>query len=126
MKMKFDRRRALEAKLVRESKSNPGYFKYEVLVGERDGTTNLVPSYGRDMREALDRILWKEKLESLDKTMSKTNPYIIAIIWMILTVIGPGITSVLLQNGIPLMVSIGVNIILWGIYQIWKDKVYIS
>jgi hypothetical protein len=39
-KHKFNRRRALECKLVEKSKSNPGYIKYMVTIGEKNGETN--------------------------------------------------------------------------------------
>ena len=38
-KYKFNRRRALECKFVEKSKKNPGYLKYTVTIGEKDGTT---------------------------------------------------------------------------------------
>ena len=37
-KNKYDKRRALMCKLVRKSKSSKGYFRYDVSIGERDGT----------------------------------------------------------------------------------------
>ena len=57
---KFNRRRALECKLVEKSKSNPGYLKYMVTIGEKDGTVHTQPAYGKDMQGALNRLLKKE------------------------------------------------------------------
>ena len=42
-KHKFSRRRALECKFVEKSKKNPGYLKYEVTIGEKDGTVHTEP-----------------------------------------------------------------------------------
>ena len=36
-KNKYNRRRALVCKLVRQSKKNRGYFRYDVSIDERDG-----------------------------------------------------------------------------------------
>ena len=66
-KFKYDRRRALMCKLVRKSKSNKGYFRYDVSIGERDGRITRVPAYGKDMQDALQRLLWKQRTERIEK-----------------------------------------------------------
>lgn len=66
MQKKFDRRRALTAKLIRESKSNPGYYKYEVTIGDEDGNEIIVPAYGVDMMDALERLMWKERVDKIE------------------------------------------------------------
>ena len=49
------RRKAIDCTLIRESKDHPGYFKYQVTIQELDGTTHVVPAYGKDMEDALER-----------------------------------------------------------------------
>ena len=61
MKYKFDRRRALDCKLIKKSDTYKGYYKYEVTIGEKDGTIHKQPAYGRDMQGALSRLLNKER-----------------------------------------------------------------
>jgi hypothetical protein len=60
-----DRRRATDGKLVEESKSNAGYYKYQFTIKEIDGSENIIPSYGVDMTDALQRILKHERKEKL-------------------------------------------------------------
>ena len=48
-----NKRKAIFCKLVRPSNSNPGYFKYEVVIQETDGSTNTQPAYGKDMQDAI-------------------------------------------------------------------------
>ena len=48
-----ERRRAIEAKLIEESKTSPGYFKYQVTIRELDGKVHTVPAYGYDMQDAI-------------------------------------------------------------------------
>ena len=64
---KFNRRRALECKLVEKSKNNPGYLKYMVTIGEKNGDTSTQPAYGKDMQDALSRLLHKERLVRVEK-----------------------------------------------------------
>ena len=58
-KNKYNRRRALMCKLVRASKQNKGYFRYNVTIGEKDGKITRVPAYGKDMQDALSRVVNK-------------------------------------------------------------------
>jgi len=66
-----ERRRAVEAKLVEKSKSNPGYYKYQVKIRELDGREHVVPSYGVDMTDAIKRIVKNENKEKMDKIYNK-------------------------------------------------------
>lgn len=58
------RRKAISAELVRESKDNPGYFRYNVEIEELDGTRHTVPAYGKDMQDAISRLVWNERAQS--------------------------------------------------------------
>ena len=49
--MKTQRRRAVHAELVRESKDNPGYFRYNVTIKELDDTCHVVPAYGQNIKQ---------------------------------------------------------------------------
>ena len=45
LKMKYDRRRALNCTLIEKSNSHPGYFKYDVTISEKDGTIHQQPYF---------------------------------------------------------------------------------
>jgi len=80
---KFSRRRALECKFVEKSKKNPGYLKYEVTIGEKDGTVHTQPVYGKDMQDALSRLINIERTVKIEKKMER-NPLIFFLTWMVL------------------------------------------
>ena len=65
----YDKRRALFCKLLGESKSYRGYYKYLVTIGEKDGTIHKQPVYGRDMQSALNRLMNKELTEKIEKKL---------------------------------------------------------
>ena len=75
---KYDRRRAVNCKLIRKSKSNPGYCKYLVTIAEKDGTYHKEPAYGRDMQDAISRLLWKERTYKVEKKIDSTWVALIA------------------------------------------------
>lgn len=80
-KHKFNRRRALECKFVEKSKNNPGYLKYMVTIGEKDGTKHTQPVYGKDMQDALSRLINKERTVKVEKKVMG-NPFLFFILWL--------------------------------------------
>ena len=82
-KHKFNRRRALDCKLVEKSKNNPGYLKYMVTIGEKNGDKHTQPAYGKDMQDALSRLINTERTVKIEKKMEK-NPLIFFLVWMAL------------------------------------------
>lgn len=61
--MKKDRRRAIHCEMLEPSKTSPGYFKYQITIRELDGTEHVVPAYGKDMQDAIERLLWNERVD---------------------------------------------------------------
>mgnify|MGYP003627306015 FL=1 len=82
-KHKFSRRRALECKLIEKSKTSPGYLKYEVTIGEKDGTKHTQPVYGKDMQNALSRLLNTELTDKVERKL-ETNTGIIFLAWLVI------------------------------------------
>ncbi len=82
-KWKYDRRRAMKCVLLEKSKNHDGYCKYEVTIGEKDGTIHKQPAYGTDMQDALSRLINTERTVKIEKKMEK-NPLIFFLVWMAL------------------------------------------
>ena len=80
-KSKYQRRRAIECKIVGKSKKNPGYCKYMITIAELDGTVHSEPAYGTDMQDALSRLMNIERTTKIEKKLEK-NPLIFFILWM--------------------------------------------
>ena len=78
---KYDKRRALFCKLLGESKSYKGYYKYLVTIGEKDGTIHKQPVYGRDMQSALNRLINKELTYKVEKKL-ETNTGWVFLLWL--------------------------------------------
>ena len=80
-KSKYTRRRAIECKIVEKSKNNPGYLKYMVTIAEMDGTIHKQPCYGKDMQDALSRLINTERNVLIEKKMER-NPFIFFLLWL--------------------------------------------
>ena len=81
-KSKYTKRRAIDCKIVEKSKKNPGYLKYMVTIAEMDGTIHKQPAYGKDMQDALSRLINTERTIKIEKKMER-NPFVFFLLWML-------------------------------------------
>tara|TARA_B100000902_G_scaffold366324_1_gene388006 strand:+ start:233 stop:616 length:384 start_codon:yes stop_codon:yes gene_type:complete len=81
-KSKYSRRRAIDCKIVEKSKKYPGYCKYIVTIAELDGTIHKQPAYGKDMQDALSRLLKKELTVKVERKL-ETNIGVIFLTWLV-------------------------------------------
>ena len=82
-KSKYNRRRAIDCKLISRSKANPGYCKYMVTIAELDGTVHTQPAYGKDMQGALARLMHTERTVKVERKL-ETNVGLIFILWLLI------------------------------------------
>lgn len=82
-KSKYERRRAIDCKLLKKSSTHKGYCKYMITIAELDGTIHKQPAYGKDMQDALSRLMKQELTVKVEKKL-ETNTGIIFLIWLIL------------------------------------------
>lgn len=81
MKSKYERRRAIDCELLEKSKTHKGYCKYMITIAEKDGTIHKQPAYGKDMQDALSRLMNTERTIKVEKKIER-NPFLFFIAWM--------------------------------------------
>ena len=64
-------RKALDCKLVGQSDIDSRYFRYEVTIQDANGDVYKVPAFGKDMQDALSRLVWSERTEAVTKFADK-------------------------------------------------------
>jgi hypothetical protein len=110
------RRKAIEGKLIGESKTSPGYFKYQFTILELDGSENILPAYGKDMEDALERLVWVERID-------KKSFNVVTISTLLSVVIIPSIIAAITNNWLFIIGSLGMAII-YGIVMVRVDKYF--
>lgn len=85
--MKKERRRAVHCELIEPSKTSPGYFKYQITIREIDGSESIVPAYGKDMQDAIERLIWNERIEAVSDKKA-TFPIITGLIIAFVAIMG--------------------------------------
>lgn len=76
------RRKVISAELRKESESFPGYFKYEIDIQEEDGSiSRKIPAYGKDLQDALSRVVHDEKVEVVSKKIEMVPWWTWVLAW---------------------------------------------
>ena len=115
------RRMAIQAEWQRDSESAPGFNKYFITIREVDGTEVRVPAYGRDMQDALSRIVKRERTEKLVETTERIPDYVYVLLF--LGTLGVGATlSTTADNPLYFAVGAGALVVLVGLYLLWTRK----
>jgi len=81
MSKKTQKSRAIHAELRKESKTFDGWLKYEITIMHHDGTTETVPAYGKDLQDALSRVVHDQKVEKIIPKMKKVPLSLYVIFW---------------------------------------------
>ena len=117
-KNKYDRRRAIDCELLKKSETHEGYCKYLVTIAEKDGAIHKQPAYGKDMQDALSRLLKKELTVKVEKKM-ETNTGWIFISWLICM----GWPALLLNHDSPKLLVYGIgSVMVLFIIAAWWDN----
>jgi hypothetical protein len=120
--IKYDKRRAIDCKLLKRSTTHDGYCKYMVTIGEKDGTTHQQPVYGKDMQDALSRLLWSERTEKVVKVAEKGDGLpIIALILLVLAI--PAVYTAMTDNPIYLLWTLGILVVGFTVTSLWDNYV---
>ena len=90
--MPKERRRAIHCEMLEPSKTSPGYYKYQITIKELDGTCHVVPAYGKDMQDAIERLLWNERVETVME--KKATPPILVILGLAVVVLSGSLSVV--------------------------------
>ena len=84
---KSTRRKAIDCKLIEESNSNPGYFKYMITIEDKDGSVSQHPAYGVDMQDAIKRLVRSENAEMVVKIVERKQQFFLMALFAFCIVI---------------------------------------
>ena len=119
-KSKYNRRRAIDCKLIERSKSNPGYCKYMITIAELNGIVHKQPAYGKDMQDALSRLMKKEMTVKVERKL-ESNTGLIFLAWLIIM----GTPALFVDHSTPwfLLYTFGSIILLMIISAWWYNHI---
>ena len=67
----------------KDSETFPKWMKYEIEILNEDGTTEMIPAYGKDLQDALSRVVHDKKIKRVEKTTEKVPMAVWLLLWFI-------------------------------------------
>ncbi len=122
------KQKVIDVKYRKESKTFPDWMKYEITLLNEDGSTEKHPAYGKDLQDALSRVVHDKKVNKVQKTTSKFPWWGWAIIWFIYIGGLAVYTSTSRDNGLVFGVGMTLPVVLVTLLNRWsieknKDKI---
>ena len=63
------------------SESFPEWMKYEITLLNEDGATTKIPAYGKDLQDALSRVVHDTKVEKIQRKTKRIPTLIWVVLW---------------------------------------------
>ena len=65
----------------KDSNSFPEWMKYEITLLNEDGTEQTIPAYGKDLQDALSRVVHDQKAVQLSRRVQRIPEIIWVVLW---------------------------------------------
>ena len=120
MKYKFKKRRAIKCEILKKSTSHKNYCKYKITICELDGTVHSEVAYGKDMQDALSRLINTERTVKVEKKI-ENNVLWILLIWATIM----GWPALITDGGSPMYILyMFISVItMFGLASLWYNYI---
>ena len=120
MKSKYSRRRAIKCEILKKSTSHKNYCKYKITICELDGTVHSEVAYGKDMQDALSRLINTERTVKVEKKI-ENNVLWILLIWATIM----GWPALVVDGGSPMYILyMFISVItMFGLASLWYNYI---
>jgi len=75
------RQKVLNATYRKDSNTFPEWMKYEVEILNEDGSTTKIPAYGKDLQDALSRVVHDKKVAKIEKKTKRIPDLVWVVLW---------------------------------------------
>lgn len=65
----------------KDSNAFPDWLKYEVTLLNEDGEENKIPAYGKDLQDALSRVVHDKKVVEVEKRTKRIPDIVWVVLW---------------------------------------------
>ena len=75
------KQKVINATYRKDSQTFPDWLKYEVELLNEDGTTEKIPAYGKDLQDALSRVVHDKKVVEVEQKAKRVPTTIWVVLW---------------------------------------------
>ena len=65
----------------KDSETFPKWMKYEIELLHEDGTIETIPAYGKDLQDALSRVVREKKIRTIERHTEKVPMAVWLLLW---------------------------------------------
>lgn len=75
------KQKVINANYRKDSKAFPDWLKYEVEILNEDGTKEIIPAYGKDLQDALSRVVHDKTVAKVEKQTKRIPDIVWVVLW---------------------------------------------
>ena len=75
------KQKVINAEYRKDSNTFPEWMKYEVTILNEDGTTQKIPAYGKDLQDALSRVVHDKRVKNIEKRTKRIPDLVWIVLW---------------------------------------------
>lgn len=75
------KQKVINAEYRKDSNTFPKWMKYEVTILNEDQSTETIPAYGKDLQDALSRVVHDKKAVKLEKQAKRIPSTVWVVLW---------------------------------------------
>jgi len=75
------KQKVIDVKYRKDSKTFPDWMKYEITLLNEDGSTEKHPAYGKDLQDALSRVVHDKRVEKVEKRAKRIPDLVWIALW---------------------------------------------
>ena len=75
------KQKVINATYRKDSQTFPDWLKYEVEILNEDGTTEMIPAYGKDLQDALSRVVHDKRVVEVEKRTKRIPDVVWVVLW---------------------------------------------
>ena len=75
------KRKVINVTYRKDSNTFSEWMKYEVEILNEDGSKEKIPAYGKDLQDALSRVVHDEKVEKIEKRTKRIPDIVWVVLW---------------------------------------------
>lgn len=75
------KQKVINATYRKDSQTFPDWLKYEVELLNEDGTTEKIPAYGKDLQDALSRVVHDKKVVEVEQKAKLIPDAVWVVLW---------------------------------------------
>ena len=75
------KRKVLNVTYRKDSRTFDDWMKYEIEILNEDGSIEKIPAYGKDLQDALSRVVHDAKVEKIEKKAKRIPDIVWIVLW---------------------------------------------